>query len=119
MSEIRLKSELEIRLHTHQLGTNTRCGTEVNVMHVFIWLMCSELGYLAHILISGLNDGAATLSPPYPILPFDPFDNFLMGGDGWFITRPTSINGASWESSGYMTSGLCETRCTPADCKLM
>ena len=57
--------KLEIRLHTYQVGANTRSGTKVIFTQYLIGLeMRSELGYFAHSLISGLNDGAATLSTP-------------------------------------------------------
>ena len=49
--------KLEIRLHAHQVGTNTGSGTKVSFT-----LMRSELGLFADSLISGLNDGAATLT---------------------------------------------------------
>ena len=48
--------------HCHQVGTRTQAGTEVNLHDSSDRLMCSELGYCAHSLISGLNDGAATLT---------------------------------------------------------
>ena len=54
--------KLETRLHAHQDDTNTRSGTEV-ILRSSDWLMtlCSELDWFARSLISGLNDGAATL----------------------------------------------------------
>ena len=52
--------KLEIRLHAHLVGTNTRSGTEV-ILRSSDWLIRSELGYIARSLVSGLDDGAATL----------------------------------------------------------
>ena len=52
---------LEIRLHAHQVGTNTRSGTEV--MFTLLWLAHAfgSIGYFVRSLISGLDNGAATL----------------------------------------------------------
>ena len=46
--------KLEIRLHAHQVDTNTQSGTKVT-LRSSDWLMRSELGYFAHSLISGVN----------------------------------------------------------------
>ena len=54
--------KLEIRPHAHQVGTNTWSGTEV--IFTLIWLACA-FGATCRLicsLISGLNDGAATLT---------------------------------------------------------
>ena len=52
---------LMAKLHAYQVGMNTWSGTEV-ILLSFDWLMRLELGYFACSLISGLNDGTATLS---------------------------------------------------------
>ena len=51
--------KLEMRQHTQEVGMNTQSGTEVRLSD---WLMRSELGYFERSLISGLNEGAATLT---------------------------------------------------------
>ena len=66
MSEVKVTAmslKLEVRLHAHSVGTNTWSGTEVK-LHSFDWIMRSELGYFAHSLNSGFNNGAATLKFP-------------------------------------------------------
>ena len=50
--------KLEIKLHAHQDGTNTRSVTKV-ILRLSHLLMNSELGYFACSLISGLYNGAA------------------------------------------------------------
>ena len=52
--------KLEIRLRARSVGTNTRSVTEA-FLRSSDWLMCSELGFFASSLISGLNNDAATL----------------------------------------------------------
>ena len=47
--------KLEVRLHAHQVGTNTWSGTKVNLCSSD-WLMRSEPGYFARSFISGLNN---------------------------------------------------------------
>ena len=79
-----LSLRLEISLHAHPVGTNTRFGTEViftliwlayafgirwrthdlvpkSFLRSFDWLTRSELGDCARSLITGLNDGAQRL----------------------------------------------------------
>ena len=51
--------KIEIRLHTHPVGMNTRSGTK-QVLRSSDWLRHSELGYFARSLISALNDTAVT-----------------------------------------------------------
>ena len=57
--------KLEIRLHTRQVDTNTRSGTEV-ILRSSDWLMLSEPVYFARSVISGLNDIASTLKEKLP-----------------------------------------------------
>ena len=51
--------KLDIRLHAHPVGTNAWLGTKV--IFKLIWLAHA----FAHSIISGLNDGTATLSKIY------------------------------------------------------
>ena len=58
---------LEIRLHAHRFSTNTRSGTEA--IFTLIWLAHAfGTSWFAHILISGLKDGAATLNDSFVLL---------------------------------------------------
>ena len=50
--------KLEIRLHAHLVGTNTRSGTEASFALIWLAHHRSELRYFARSLISGLSDGA-------------------------------------------------------------
>ena len=61
LKDVATSVKLEIRLHAHPVGTNTRSGTEI-ILRSSDWLMRSELGYIARSLISGVNGSAATLS---------------------------------------------------------
>ena len=63
MVELFLMSlKLEIRLYTLARLAWTHDLVLMQFLRSSDWLMHSELGYFAHSLISGLNDGAATLS---------------------------------------------------------
>ena len=52
--------KLEIRLHAHPVCTNTWSGTEA-ILPSSDWLMRSDLCYFTRNLVSGINEGAATL----------------------------------------------------------